>query len=364
LDHLISPALVFTSLAIGGVGIALALPRKGVSPQVLGALLALVGVVILFGGLGLGASLDSLPNFNFYIFAFIALASALRVITHPQPVYAALFFILTILSSAALYLVIHAEFMAFALIMIYAGAILITYLFVIMLATQAPTEDRLEVLTEYDATAREPLIGAGAGVTIMVLVALLFARGVGDLTPNALAQTPADQLANLPRKVVRELSARGVFDAFERPAVTDLTGASGLLDATDRTIRLTLEDPERFREQLDQPLYAELFAGETSGAEAESVVAAIGRNATAGQRLVLRLPDSLEVTNVEGVGWALVAEHPMALELAGVVLTMALVGAVVLARKQIELSEDEKARHAHTLGETIEDLATLRREGA
>ena len=46
---------------------------------------------------------------------------------------------------------------------------------------------------------------------------------------------------------------------------------------------------------------------------------------------------------------ALVAEHPMALELAGIILLMAMLGAVVLARKQIEIGEDEKAERARMI---------------
>ena len=62
----------------------------------------------------------------------LGVGSAIRVITHPHPVYAALYFILTIIAMAGLILLLSAEFMAFAVIIVYAGAILVTYLFVIM----------------------------------------------------------------------------------------------------------------------------------------------------------------------------------------------------------------------------------------
>ena len=94
---------------------------------------AAVGLIFLAVSI---KSLSHLPNFNFYIFSFIALGAALRVISHPRPVYAALYFILAILSSCGLYVLLSAEFLAFALVIVYAGAILITYLFVIMLATE------------------------------------------------------------------------------------------------------------------------------------------------------------------------------------------------------------------------------------
>src|SRR4030095_6722893 len=82
------------------------------------------------------------PEFFFAVFSLIAIASAGRMITHNRPVYSALYFIMVVLSSAALFLMLQAEFMAFALVIVYAGAILITYMFVIMLAQQAPTDEQ------------------------------------------------------------------------------------------------------------------------------------------------------------------------------------------------------------------------------
>ena len=63
---------------------------------------------------------------------------AIRVVTHPKPVYSALYFVLTVFASAGLFVLLWAEFMAAALVLIYAGAILVTYVFVIMLAAEAP----------------------------------------------------------------------------------------------------------------------------------------------------------------------------------------------------------------------------------
>ena len=75
MDSIISPILLYLLIALGGVGVWLALPRRGVSPQPIGALIAASagGLVIL--ALGLAAK-DHLPNFYFYIFAAIALPSA------------------------------------------------------------------------------------------------------------------------------------------------------------------------------------------------------------------------------------------------------------------------------------------------
>jgi NADH-quinone oxidoreductase subunit J len=349
-DHVVNQTILFICLVVAGLGVLVALPRRGVSPQIVGAMVMAVALGVLFAVLGVRAYQDeTIPPPFFYLFALISVGSALRVITHPKPVYSALYFILTILSSSALFLIMQAEFMAFALIIIYAGAILITYLFVIMLATQAPTESELGDLTDYDAYAREPLMAALAGVLLMVLVSFMLARAVPTLSPNTstMAETT---LNDLPKKVIRELNDRGVFRGLEAPEVGALASDPGLNET--RLLSLTVDDPARFADSLEFPRVAELFTGEADGAEAERILQSLA-GAEAGSTVTLRLPESLQVTNTESVGFDLIAGHPMALELAGVILLMAMVGAVVLARKQIELSEDEKAAQAHTLGSDV-----------
>ena len=69
------------------------------------------------------------------------------------------------------------------------------------------------------------------------------------------------------------------------------------------------------------------------------------------------------VSNVQMVGLDLVAKYPASLELAGVVLLMAMFGAVVLARRQIELGEDER-RKAAGLGGMVLDVPEHERGGA
>lgn len=357
MDHVVSQAVLFICLVAAGLGVALALPRRGISPQVLGAIVAGVAIGTLFAILGFRASeREALPSLFFYLFAAISLGSALRVITHPKPVYSAIYFILTILSSSALFLLLHAEFMAFALIIIYAGAILITYLFVIMLATQAPTEEEMGALPEYDAHAREPMVAAAGGAFLVVVVSFMIVRGLPALHPNPGIEPPAT-LSDLPRKILRDFAGRGVFRGLGRPAVEAIASGEAY-DPQTRTVRLTVTSPERFADALESPRVADLFLGETGGAEAEAVLGEL-LAVPAGGTVVASLPESLEVTNAEGVGYDLIASHPMALELAGVILLMAMIGAVVLARRQIELTEEEKAFQARTIARAAPDVVHL-----
>src|SRR5690606_8619755 len=101
----------------------------------------------------------------FWIFSILAIVAAVRVISHPRPVYSALYFVLTVFASGGLFVLLWAEFMAMALILSYAGAILVTYVFVIMLASQARTgaTGQQAEAAEYDRTSREPLLASAAG---------------------------------------------------------------------------------------------------------------------------------------------------------------------------------------------------------
>ena len=72
-------------------------------------------------------------QFVFYFFASIMVLSALRMITVRNPVHAALFLVLTFFTSAALWLLLEAEFLAIALVLVYVGAVMVLFLFVVMM---------------------------------------------------------------------------------------------------------------------------------------------------------------------------------------------------------------------------------------
>lgn len=69
----------------------------------------------------------------FYIFAALLIASAVMVITMRNPVHAALSLVLSFFSSAAIWLLLEAEFLAIALVLVYVGAVMVLFLFVIMM---------------------------------------------------------------------------------------------------------------------------------------------------------------------------------------------------------------------------------------
>ncbi len=308
MDTIISPVLLYLLLALGAVGVCVAMPRRTPGPRGMGGLLAAsaAGLVILLLTIAAGRAGEGLPNIFFYVLGIIALGSSLRVVTHPRPVYAALYLILTILASAGLYLVLSAEFMALALIIIYAGAILITYLFVIMLATQAPTAEQVEALPEYDAASREPIAATVAGFALLAVLTTMMFSGVRGLPGPSDIRDSDRVLAEFPKRIERALREEKLIESDERLA----------------------RDPETGRLLVD--------------ADARTVQVASGE---AGVRTV-SWPADLRLSNVEGVGHNLLVEHPGSIEIAGVILLMAMLGAVVLARQRVQMEEEAKAQAA------------------
>jgi len=373
---IVHPVVLYSGLVLGALGVWFAMPRASRGPRELGAIVAAGGVGVVLLGLLLNFGVEQAPNLFFYVFSLIGLGSALRVITHPRPVYSALFFILTIISSAGLYILLSAEFLTFALIIIYAGAILITYLFVIMLATQAPSEDAPKELDESDRVARNPLGAVFAGFLLLAALTGMFNSGVRSI-PEPERVHADSVLEHLPLKVKRELVAMGFPSEMEvgndpeagtvingndngRFALVKMSYDVGLpfVKRYHASRAMTMESRERDRylsslklgagvpmfasnEDL-KPLPDESFALFDFEDRPSIVMLQPERGENPAHWIAMvKIPEGVRGVNLEQVGMALLAEHPLALELAGVILLMALVGAVVIARKNIEHGEAE-----------------------
>jgi len=77
--------------------------------------------------------LNGVESFFFYLFAFVAIASAFMVISARNPVHSVLFLILTFVNAAGLFLLTGAEFLAMILLVVYVGAVAVLFLFVVMM---------------------------------------------------------------------------------------------------------------------------------------------------------------------------------------------------------------------------------------
>jgi NADH-quinone oxidoreductase subunit J len=87
-------------------------------------------------------------EFLFYLFAAVTVFAALRVITARNPLHAVLYLVLAFVSSAGIWMLLEAEFLAITLVLVYVGAVMVLFLFVVMML---------------DINWRSAGFGAGAG---------------------------------------------------------------------------------------------------------------------------------------------------------------------------------------------------------
>jgi NADH-quinone oxidoreductase subunit J len=128
----------------------------------------------------------ALPDILFYVFAALVLLCGVMVLLSRNPVTSAMFLVLTIASLAGLFVLLHAFFLAAVQILVYAGAVMVLFLFVIMLLDLKAEELR-----------RIKKFGLGAGlVSVGALVAIFF-RSLAHSPLNA-PRTPTLEGATAP----------------------------------------------------------------------------------------------------------------------------------------------------------------------
>ncbi|MGN6367538.1 MAG: NADH-quinone oxidoreductase subunit J family protein [Phycisphaerae bacterium] len=263
---------LLAATALGAIGLYLMMPRERAPIARLGVLLSVMALAGFFlymvhiattglttAGGALGTTTTGTPPVYFYLFAAIMIAGSVGVVCQPKPVYAALYFVLVTLAGAGIFVLLLAEFMAIVLIIIYAGAILVTYVFVIMLASQGSGE----APPIYDRHAAEPF--ASVLVSFVLLGTVL--------------------------QVLLPTNGRTIAEASRHP----------------------------------DPLMAASLGVGPHG-EDLSIPPTTLPAATAA-------PEPVTPSNVQVLGADLYSHYALSLELAGVLLTIALVGAVVIARK-------------------------------
>jgi NADH-quinone oxidoreductase subunit J len=122
----------------------------------------------------------------FWIFASILAVSALAMITVSNPVHAALLLVLCFFTSAAIWLLIEAEFLAVVLVLVYVGAVMVLFLFVVMMLDINVEEVRARV-THYAFFG-----GVVAGVVVFEIVAVVWTSSLGTAVDQAVVPRAAD----------------------------------------------------------------------------------------------------------------------------------------------------------------------------
>ena len=124
----------------------------------------------------------------FYLFATMCVGAGFMVIAVKNPVHAVLFLILAFFNAAGLFVLLGAEFLAMILVVVYVGAVLVLFLFVVMMLDIDFAELRAGFLK---------YLPIGATIGLLLLVELVFVLVAWITAPDIVAQSPAPPAAEI-----------------------------------------------------------------------------------------------------------------------------------------------------------------------
>jgi NADH-quinone oxidoreductase subunit J len=127
----------------------------------------------------------------FYLFASVAVVSALNVIFQRNPVHSVLWLILTFFNAAGLFVLLGAEFVAMILVVVYVGAVAVLFLFVVMMLD-------INVTVMREGFLKYLPIGALVGVILLVELAIVFGGWAMAPGAQALRLAPTPDMTQVP----------------------------------------------------------------------------------------------------------------------------------------------------------------------
>ncbi len=126
------------------------------------------------------------PTILFFIFAVVLITAALGVIFARNPVYSALLLILCFFNSALIWLLLDAEFLGIVLVLVYVGAVMVLFLFVVMMLDVNIEEFRRGIAANWALTA------GVAGFVVFAIVNVIAVKHLGGITYRAAPALPVD----------------------------------------------------------------------------------------------------------------------------------------------------------------------------
>jgi NADH-quinone oxidoreductase subunit J len=137
-------------------------------------------------------------TFHFYLFGVIAIISAVTFVSRKSPVAAALWLVNTLFCLAALYVMMDAQFIAAIQVLLYAGAIMVVFLFVVMLLNLGQASDVTDMVT-----GKAKLAAAIVGVLLLAEVFVLWRDG-GTPPPARTEQLEAGVINQVAAPLFRD----------------------------------------------------------------------------------------------------------------------------------------------------------------
>jgi NADH:ubiquinone oxidoreductase subunit 6 (subunit J) len=312
------------AMVLAAVGMWLMLPRGDRPGRLLGAVIG-VASLVLFGALGARMGTTG-SEVAFATLAAVTIIAAAATVTFRSPVYCALWFALSLLGTAGLFLMQGAQFLGVATIVVYAGAILVTFLFVLMLAQPGGH-------AYYDRVSWEGMFAASTGAVIVGFLTMTVVRVLNPYVDPTFVKAI---------ETFRPEESGGLEAAHVHRARL-MAGDDGIwtmgVELSDDAPVLTLADHDRLKMHLLDTLPA-LEANQVSKEDFELVVTS-AQNPLLVDAPADRAADGsvLADEHVATLGAQLFSRHLIAIEVAGTLLLVALVGAIAIVNHERPLRQ-------------------------
>ena len=363
------PGQLALAAGLAAVGVFLLLPRPR-GRSIAGGIAALLAAAVVSGAWFHQSFGEPGANWIeqalFTLFSTGAVGFGTVLVVQRNPARGAIAFAFVILSTCGLFLMLAAPFLMAATVIIYAGAIVVTFLFVLMLSAGCGHSD------EHDRS-REPLLGSLAGFAFIGLILFALNQTHDSVTPSA----DAHRLAPLPTQIVTANERKALSEAAEelkkleadsfylKPVLSRqeriailtrieelLDDVVGLLSAkiegsthygsiharlanyrTDRQADAILKQVETIRKDGTRTLArAESAIADPAKVKADEVKADVRKLRDA--VTLLSTSGELPARNAGNLGLLLYSEHLLSIELAGTLLLVATIGAIAIAHRK------------------------------
>jgi NADH:ubiquinone oxidoreductase subunit 6 (subunit J) len=320
-------------LALGLVAIYWLLPRATGGRPMWGA--AAAGVAIVIGGCSLLSTSAVWPEaLLFYVFSAVAVLSGGLLVTQQNPVHAALSFALVVLSTCGLFLLQSAPFLMAATVVVYAGAIVVTFLFVIMLAQQAG-------ISNADQRSREPFLSSVAGFVLLGALLYVLVRTYDTRLLDGMVERVEDAAGQ--DSFTAMAGTLGDEDGFLQKLKDKVSATRGSPDVSlveEELVHLRTDWPDWKR---DNNVPAARQALEQLAKSVSRLRDASGmlqpHEPTRDHMSAFSVPQAGLVPpgeNVAPLGRTLFTDYLLAVELGGTLLLVATIGAIAIAGRRKE----------------------------
>jgi NADH-quinone oxidoreductase subunit J len=221
------------SVVLAAIGMWLLLPRGQSRGRWLGAVLGLAALACFASRLWLLGDWSS--DLVFWILSGVTIVAAACTVSFRSPVYCAVWFAMALVGTAGIFMIQGAQFLSVATIVVYAGAILVTFLFVLMLAQ--PRGDAY-----YDRVSWEAVLAAAVGAVLVGVLTITVGKlELGQVQSPSVAALSADMLT--PDHVARlgaELFGRHLIavEVAGTLLLVALIGATAIVSAQRRGMNL------------------------------------------------------------------------------------------------------------------------------